>query len=108
MSTELPAGIDESDVRMHAISLSIVGTMINLTGTYLSAEDGSPEESEAETALDDFLERVLEMGPAVVGRAMITFATALTATAEQETVQAWFDDQGSRISPFLTPEERGE
>ncbi|QGJ89462.1 hypothetical protein PBI_SMARTIES_58 [Microbacterium phage Smarties] len=105
---ELPDNIEASDIRAHALSLSVVGGMINLTGKYLSSEDGSPAEAEAENELDEYVDRVVMMGPEVSGKALLVFASLITATAPQAEVQAWFDDQGERIKPFLTPEERGE
>ncbi|AWY05403.1 hypothetical protein HOT42_gp52 [Microbacterium phage Metamorphoo] len=101
MSAELPEGMDIDDVRAHAMSLGFIGALINLTSTFLTAEDGSAEESEAEDALDEYLERVLDMGAEVAGKLLLTFASLIVQVADQESVQAWFNDQASRIGPYL-------
>ncbi|QGJ88906.1 hypothetical protein PBI_TEAMOCIL_52 [Microbacterium phage Teamocil] len=108
MSADLPEGVSTADVRGHAISLSIVGTLVNLTGLYLNAEDGTTAEAEAETELDEFLERVVQMGPEVAGRALLVFASLITQAGDEATVQAWFDDQGQHIATALAQEESGD
>ncbi|QZD98986.1 hypothetical protein QDA05_gp51 [Microbacterium phage Honeyfin] len=105
---DIPEGIEREDARGYALSLQVLGNLINYTGAYMTAEAGTAEESEAEDALNEFVERVVSMGPEVSGKALLVFASLITAVGDQERVQAWFTEQGERVTPFLTPEERGE
>ncbi|QNL30263.1 hypothetical protein SEA_CLEARASMUD_53 [Microbacterium phage ClearAsMud] len=106
--TALPEGFDVEDARTHALSLSIVGNLLNHTGAYLTAEPGTEAEREAEDELNEFVERITMLGPITTGKALLVFASLVTATGDQEQVQAWFTEQSDKVAPFLTPEERGE
>ncbi|QGJ95272.1 hypothetical protein QDA11_gp52 [Microbacterium phage Jayden] len=108
MTGELPEGVGVPDVRSHAVNISIAGTLVNLTGKYLTADDGSSEEAEAETELNDFIERVVEFGPEVAGGVLLIFASLVTQTGDEATVQRWFDEQGQHIAAALLQEESGD
>jgi len=108
MTGELPAGLGQSDVRTHAVNLSVVGSLINLTGKFLTAEDGSPEEAAAETELEEFIERVVDLGPDTAGGALLVFASLITQVGDETTVQQWFDDQSKHIAAALQQEESGD
>lgn len=98
---ELPEGVGRADVQGHALNISIAGTLVNLSGTYLTAEEGTPEEAAAETALEEFIERVVDLGPEVAGGVLLVFASLITQTGDEATVQAWFDEQGQHIAAAL-------
>lgn len=101
----LPPGVDLDTVRAHALTLSIVSTTINLTGAYLTAPDSSPEEDQNEAALNEHVERVVALGPDVCGSALLAFASLLSQTADETTVQAWFDEQSTHIREALADEQ---
>lgn len=104
MSADLPEGVGMPDVRNHAVNVSIAGSLVNLTGKYLTAEEGSPAEAEAETELNDFIERIVDFGPEVAGGVLLIFASLVTQTGDESTVQAWFDEQGQQIAAALAAE----
>lgn len=104
---DLPEGVGGVDVRAHAVNISIAGTLINHTGTYLTAADGTPEESAAEDSLNEFIERVVGLGPDTAGGVILVLASLITQTGDEATVQAWFDEQGQHISAALAAEEAG-
>lgn len=108
MPGELPEGVSTPDVRTHAVNISIAGTLINHTGTYLTAADGSPEEATAEDALNEFIERVVGLGPETAGGVLLVLASIITQTGDEATVQAWFDDQGQHIAAALSAEDGGD
>lgn len=101
MTGELPEGTGPEDVRGHAMALGVIGGLINATSTYLLAEGGSTAESEAEDALDEYLERVLDMGAEVGGKVMLVFASLIVQVGDEAAVQEWFNDQSARLAPFL-------
>lgn len=104
----LPEGLDESDVKSHAVNLSIAGTLINLSGAYLTAEEGTTADAVAESALEEYIERVVGLGPEVAGGVLLVLASLVTQTGDEARVQGWFDEQGDHITAALKAGESGD
>lgn len=102
----LPEGVGLADVRTHAVNMSIAGTLINLSGKHLTAPEGTEAEVEAESELDEFMERIVNLGPDTAAGVLLVFASLITQTGDEAEVQRWFDEQGKHIAAALAEGER--
>jgi len=101
MSAELPEGVDRDVVLAHSLTIQIIADTINKAASYMRAEEGSPEEGEAEQALSDSIESIVQMGGDVTGNIILALASLLIDVSEPEAVQAWFDEQQVKIMEAL-------
>jgi hypothetical protein len=98
---DLPEGVDAQFVRQHAANLGIVAALINAYGTHQETEAGTPEEAQAEQALDEHIEHLIGLGPETCGEVIICLLAVIEATSDEERAQAWFDHNAARIKEVL-------
>uniref|UniRef100_A0AAU7J828 MazG-like nucleotide pyrophosphohydrolase n=2 Tax=unclassified bacterial viruses TaxID=12333 RepID=A0AAU7J828_9VIRU len=101
MTGELPEGVSMDDVRAHAFTMSTLISLINTSSEYLHAEDGTVEEAENELAMNEMVERIVDLGPEVAGNMIISLASCIVQTAEGEVVQAWVNNHAERLAEVL-------
>lgn len=101
MSGELPEGVGVEDVREFAMVHSLCANLINLQSDYLTSEAGTPEEEIAEQALATLSETITGLGDETVGTVILSLVHLVVNTADEEKVQAWFDNQAALIKAAL-------
>lgn len=87
--------------RQHGIACAQVGELINLSSVYLQEPKGSPDEALAERALLSAVGEALNGGPLHAGALLYTFATLISETGDQETVQRWMNEQAEIVAEVL-------
>ena len=101
MAEQLPDGVDSSDVLNHGVNLILAAQVVNATSAYLSAEDFSPEEVEAEGALTDLAGMIADDGKERAVQIVLLLASVLVQTAPEEAVQQWFDEHVAHATKAL-------
>lgn len=100
MSGDLPEGVEVADVENHAITLRVAGELINATSRYLGSAADTPEEVLAERMLNALAER-LASSETMAGSVLLCLASALVNTADNDLLQAWFNEQAARVNAVL-------
>jgi hypothetical protein len=93
--------IDKRTVMSHAGIVGLSGELLNIAGAYLGAPEGTEEEQAAEDALTAFLTGVVTLDDDSMSNLLLALASLIVATAPQDDVQAWFDNQAERIAEAL-------
>lgn len=100
---DLPEGVDLDDVRRHATTLTLTAMLVNLSSDYLEAEEG--HDGEAETALDEHVGRIVDLGPEACGAVMLALASLVNTSGDQAKAQAFLDEQWANIRAALDGRE---
>lgn len=87
--------------QQHAVACKEIGELINLSSVYLQEERGSSDEALAERALLSAIQEAVTAGPIHAGALLYTLAVMVAETGDQETVQAWMNEQAAIVAEVM-------
>lgn len=99
-----PIPPSKDDATKHGLILQSQATLINLTSTFLNAEEGSQAESVAGMALEAAVDAFSRV-PEFAAELLMTMAVMTCSAADPDKVQEWFDDQSEAVKGVLDGED---
>lgn len=92
---ELVAAVTEIEARSAILAETV--RLLNLVGAFMSAESSSPDEDQAEAALQDRINHLVTEHPEMIGHILMATSVMLVEVADWDAVQGWLSEAEETI-----------